>query len=66
MFALFAKAYKKYRLEDNIVKIGSHVGMSGKEMPLWFCKRSSILRGGYIYVLYGSASKIRGGKKSKN
>ena len=39
MFALFAKLIK-YRLEDNIVKIGSHVGMSGKEMLLGSAKEA--------------------------
>ena len=53
MFALFAKLIK-YRLEDNIVKIGSHVGMSGKEMLLGSAKEA-VSYGADTFMFYTGA-----------
>ena len=48
------KAYKNIRLEDNIVKIGSHVGMSGKEMLLGSAKEA-VSYGADTFMFYTGA-----------
>lgn len=41
------------------MKIGSHVGMSGKEMFLGFCEGGIVLRGGYINGLYRCTAEYK-------
>lgn len=48
------------------MKIGSHVGMSGKEMLLGSAKMKQYLTGRIHLCFIRERLKIRGGKKSKN
>ena len=47
------------------MKIGSHVGMSGKEMLLGSAKEA-VSYGADTFMFIRERLKIRGGKKSKN